>query len=625
MNEPHNLGQNGNIPSSRAGDFVPMAAAKSKAMPTPEETGGRYQLTDEIARGTMAVVLRGRDLDLGRDMAVKVLREEYANRQEVARRFIAEAQIHGQLQHPGIVPVYDIGRFGNRPFFTMKLVKGKTLAALLAERAGPREDLPQFLNVVLLVAQTLAYAHAKGVIHRDLEPANIMVGAFGEVQVMDWGLSRVVGQGNGVEEGEVNRDTFGTAGEAGSLLGTPAYMAPEQANGYLAIVDRRMDVFGLGAILCEVLTGEPPYGGGSAEEVRRKAADADLTDALARLNTCGADGELVGLAIACLAPGTADRPKDAQAVAEALTTYLDGMQSRLQQAQVTKAEAKGKRMGQVQRRLLTMALAAMGLLAVLGAGHWVWAAADSNSRQKQLVRDINEALDKATTLREQARAVVNGGRELLAQAREQMQRALALAEYGPVDAGLIAKVRRLQAELDEEEKDRKLVVVLEEARLVQAETLTGENRFALERAVPMFREAFRAFGLPAGKGEPAAAAVRIRERPALVREAIIAALDEWIELAENPAFKLSEPHLRWLRALAEATEPDNGWGRVCTAGPPGEKPGQAKGGAGEARELDRSPDPTGAVLDTPGDAFAARPRRRECGAVAPTSLGTVPG
>src|SRR5271154_6734789 len=106
----------------------------SDALPPKSATGDRYQLFGEIARGGMGAVLRGRDNDLGRDLAVKVLLEKHADRPEVARRFLEEAQIGGQLQHPGVVPVYDIGRFGERPFFTMKLVKGQTLAALLAER-----------------------------------------------------------------------------------------------------------------------------------------------------------------------------------------------------------------------------------------------------------------------------------------------------------------------------------------------------------------------------------------------------------------------------------------------------------------------------------------------------------
>jgi serine/threonine protein kinase len=247
------------------GESAHIVRPRSDAMPPPEVAGERYQLSGEIARGGMGVVLRGRDVDLGRELAVKVLLEKYADRPEVARRFLEEAQIGGQLQHPGVVPVYDIGRFGDRPFFTMKLVKGQTLQALLGERTDPSADRPRFLGVALQVAQTLAYAHAKGVIHRDLKPANVMVGAFGEVQVMDWGLAKVLPEGGVADEQRAaSRErerpedvttirtarSIGSAGsgsetEAGSLLGTPAYMPPEQANGDVALLDRRADVFGL--------------------------------------------------------------------------------------------------------------------------------------------------------------------------------------------------------------------------------------------------------------------------------------------------------------------------------------------------------------------------------------------
>jgi serine/threonine-protein kinase len=280
---------------------------RSDAMPAPEQAGQRYQLAGEIARGGMGAVLRGRDVDLGRDLAVKVLLEKYAGRPEVARRFLEEAQVGAQLQHPGVVPVYDIGRVGGRPYFTMKLVKGQTLAALLSGRAVPADDRPRLLGVVTQVAQTMAYAHAKGVIHRDLKPSNVMVGAFGEVQVMDWGLAKVLQQGGVADEERASRQhspreegttirtarSQGSTGgsgletEAGSLMGTPAYMAPEQANGEVDRMDRRADVFGLGAILCEVLTGRPPYVGRSYEEVRRQAANGDLAVARARLDGCG--------------------------------------------------------------------------------------------------------------------------------------------------------------------------------------------------------------------------------------------------------------------------------------------------------------------------------------------------
>jgi serine/threonine-protein kinase len=372
--------------------------------PTPERTGDRYQLFGEIARGGMAAVLRGRDLDLGREMAVKVLLKKHANRPEVARRFIAEAQIVGQLQHPGIVPVYDIGRFGDRPFFTMKLIKGPTLAALLCQRSDPAEDRPRFLTIMLMVAQTLAYAHAKGVIHRALEPANIMLGLFGEVQVMDWGLAKVLHEGGSADEEQASRKhqtpegapirtgpSFGTDNQAGSLLGRPAYMPPEQANGDGTRVDRRADVFGLGAILCEILTGKPPYVGRSPEEVRRKAANGDLADALTRLDACGADQELIALTRACLSPVALDRPKDAQAVAEGLSAYLAGVKERLHQAELAQAEARGRAAEKAKRRRLTLALAGAVLLALSLGGGLLWNKANREARQTQPPQEVNQA------------------------------------------------------------------------------------------------------------------------------------------------------------------------------------------------------------------------------------------
>src|SRR5207247_10226416 len=173
---------------------------------------------------------------------------------------------------------------------------------------------------------------------------------------MDWGLAKVLGGGAAnepptgeppPEAGTVIRTarSGGSGGEteAGSLLGTPAYMPPEQANGDVSLLDRKADVFGLGAILCEILTGKPPYVGRSAEEVRRKAANGDLADALARLDACGADAELIALTKACLSPEAADRPRDAQAVAEA-------------QERKARDAAQARAVAERQARRLTLAL-----------------------------------------------------------------------------------------------------------------------------------------------------------------------------------------------------------------------------------------------------------------------------
>jgi len=190
----------------------PEAPVVRPSSPERPDDASRYQIAGEIGHGGMGAVFKGRDPDLGRDLAIKVLLERWHDNPDVGRRFIEEAQIGGQLQHPGIVPVYELGSFENgRPYFTMKLLKGRTLAALLGERGRvsapslPREtpgadatglarDLPRFLSIFEAVCQTVAYAHARGVIHRDLNPSNIMAGSYGEVQVLDWGLAKVLPQ-----------------------------------------------------------------------------------------------------------------------------------------------------------------------------------------------------------------------------------------------------------------------------------------------------------------------------------------------------------------------------------------------------------------------------------------------
>ena len=151
----------------------------------------RYEVGVEIGRGGIAEVRLGQDLSLGRPVAVKMLLEKHQFHPDLVRRFENEARITSRLQHPNIVPVYDLGVFPDaRPCITMKLVEGHTLAELLKQRAAPSQDLPRFLSIFEQICQALAYAHAQGVIHRDLKPHNIMVGAFGEVQVMDWGFAK---------------------------------------------------------------------------------------------------------------------------------------------------------------------------------------------------------------------------------------------------------------------------------------------------------------------------------------------------------------------------------------------------------------------------------------------------
>jgi tetratricopeptide (TPR) repeat protein len=393
--------------------YEPSAQAPSKE--APAGLGGRYELLGEVGRGGMGAVLRGRDRTLGRDLAIKVLLGHHADHPEVVQRFVEEAQVGGQLQHPGVVPVYDLGLSADhKPYFTMKLVKGDTLSALLRQRSDPAQDRPRFLGIFLQVCQAVAYAHSRGVIHRDLKPSNVMVGAFGEVQVMDWGLAKVlrtesvVGSQFSVVSPDrttallttENRQLTTERTRVGDVLGTPAYMPPEQARGELDRLDERCDVFSLGGVLCTILTGQPPYADRDGAVALRRAQRADLTEAWERLDNCGADAELTGLARRCLAAETLGRPRDAGEVAREVERYQAGVEERARQAELERAaalareeEARGRAAESERRvtaerraRRLTAGLAAAALLLVLagGGGAWYWqqrrATADAETR-----------------------------------------------------------------------------------------------------------------------------------------------------------------------------------------------------------------------------------------------------
>jgi uncharacterized protein (TIGR03067 family) len=220
------------------------------------------------------------------------------------------------------------------------------------------------MTVFKQVCQTLAFAHSQGVIHRDLKPANIMVGAHGEVQVMDWGLAKARRSGDriGVPKpetsttGQAQLDTVVGLTKPGAVMGSFAYMPPEQARGEVDRLDERSDVFSLGAILCVILTGQPPYRARSAEQLLQQAKNADLAEALAGLDTCGADEVLVTLAKACLATDMAKRPLDASAVVTVVTAYQAGLQERLHRFELEREAARVRTHEEKKRRRVTLVM-----------------------------------------------------------------------------------------------------------------------------------------------------------------------------------------------------------------------------------------------------------------------------
>lgn len=454
----------------------PVFRPQSEELEEGEGRIGRYQLAGEIARGGVGVVLRGRDADLGRDVAIKMLRGRHAASPSMVQRFMEEAQITGQLQHPGILPVYELGlRSGDRPFFAMKLVKGRTLAALLRERRNPNDDRRRFLSVFEHICQTMAYAHTRGVVHRDLKPSNIMVGPFGEVQVVDWGLAKVLNRGSEstgsstspASEPESIVETLRSADDgsqsiAGSVMGTPTYMAPEQARGETDRIDERSDVFALGAILYEMLTGSALYEGAN-NEVLKQAAACDLATALRELDACDADTELKAIANRCLSADPNDRPHSASIVAKDIASYLAGLEEKVHAAEIAAAEAEIRAKAARRSRRLTLALATSVLFAMLLiSGGVMWRDGMIQQRIDEGTQHVSAALEGAAKALGEARAssVSDGAKwDAALTAGEQVER---LMFQRQVDEDTIRRANLFLDELRSTDADRRLLALTDD-------------------------------------------------------------------------------------------------------------------------------------------------------------------
>jgi tetratricopeptide (TPR) repeat protein len=563
--------------------FPPQAAPVGVAPSQPPRQLGRYELGEEIAHGGMGAVLLARDPALNRDLAIKVLKPELQHRPDLVRRFVEEAQITAQLPHPGIVPVHELGQDDNGlPYLAMKLVRGQTLAQLLAPRASPAEDLPRFVGIFEQVCQAVAFAHSHRVIHRDLKPANVMVGRFGEVQVMDWGLAKVLGQAPTKEEqaageaaasairtlrseaaaGLVGSSTARGATQAGTVLGTPAYSPPEQAAGQVHLLDERCDVFGLGAILCEILTGRPPYVASDTWRLVYMAGLGELDDAFRRLDGCGADGELVLLVKECLAAEIDRRPRDADVVAQRVAAYQRGVQERLRQAEQERAAAQARAVEERKRRRLAIVLAAVVVLLLLAGGGGAWLLQQQRTRQ-------HAAAEKTMQAVEQARALLELGWQTndlatLKAAQVEANRALEIAHSGAADQAAQDAAAAVQREVQERttraENNRTLLDDLlnisapQETRSYRNDAAGQMMALAQPSEDEQYAAAFRHRwpDLDIDHSDEAAVTARLGDEPQPVVEEVLAGLDGWLLHRRQT----HQPRAKWRRLYRLAEQID---------------------------------------------------------------------
>jgi WD40 repeat protein len=339
----------------------PGASAAPSGATLPVVDPSHYAIAGELAHGGIGRILRARDLRLDRPVAIK---EMLTPAREAEPRFVAEALVTARLQHPSIVPVYEAGRWpGGEPFYAMKLVSGRSLAEVISERKTLEARLA-LLPHVLAVAEAMAYAHSERIIHRDLKPANVLVGDYGETVVIDWGLAKDLSREHGADAVASMAATpdseDGGMTRVGTVMGTPAYMPPEQAAGHP--VDERADVYALGAILYHLLAGVQPYDGGSSGQVLQRVVQGPPPP-LSQRERC-IPGDLVAIVAKAMAREPSGRYACAREMAEDLRRFQTGQI--VGAYEYTRMELLRRFVRRYRAAVSVMGVAAV-LLALLGA------------------------------------------------------------------------------------------------------------------------------------------------------------------------------------------------------------------------------------------------------------------
>jgi tetratricopeptide (TPR) repeat protein len=478
---------------------------------TPDSSGMRFKVLRSHAQGGLGVVSVARDIELGREVALKEMQAQYADDPDNCGRFVREAEVTGALEHPGIVPVYAMGQYPDgRPYYAMRFIRGETLQeAIRRFHAGDTlYTLRGLLTRLVAVCNAVAYAHSRGVIHRDLKPGNVMLGPFGETLVVDWGLAKVLDRstdvdgGSGAEERIRVSDVDGLATRAGALLGTPAYMSPEQARGEVDTLGPATDVYSLGATLYTLLTGRAPVVSDKPLGLLKKVAVGDWP-APRQVNP-QLPRPLDAICRKAMAAKAGDRYGSALELAGEIERWLADERVNAYR------EPWRTRMFRWVRRHRTKAsvAAASALVALLmgGAGLVWWQQEQARRRTA-----AEAALMRVSDL--EARERWSDARTTLDEAEER------LGTAGSAD---------LRRRLEQAKTDVELASRLEDLRLQRADR-SKEDQFEVASTDTGYEKLFHEAGIGVPGDDEQEVAGRVTQ--SAISEVLVAALDDWAAVA----------------------------------------------------------------------------------------------
>ncbi|WP_152049730.1 serine/threonine-protein kinase [Tautonia marina] len=480
-------------------------------------------------RGGLGVVYRAHDRELDRDVALKQIRDHFADRDASRKRFEREARITGMLQHPGIVPVYSLGRDElGRPFYAMRFIEGKSLKEALADEyatAGGNDDpsarllrLRELLGRFLAACDAIAYAHSRGVIHRDLKPANIMLGPFGETLVVDWGLAKLMNATEDLTAEDATSemppiDHAFDETETGEILGTPAYMSPEQASGQPDQIEPATDIYGLGATLYSLLTGRVPVEAASPRDAIEQIGKGAIAGPHSVDPTV--PKALDAICRKAMALKVEDRYPSADALAEDLKRWLAGAPVSAYREPIG---LRARRWVRRHRTIVTTAAGIALVVVVMGAGVGLWQARQAATQRMRLDRSllgIRVLFDRARAFPTE----MTGWQTALAVAR----RARSDVSDLP-DSDRVRQIRnladRIESDALEAERVQHLLNTLADVRLArEAEGLSETN--------DLYARALQRFGADIDTMPWEDIANRLKNHPPEILLEISSFLDDW--------------------------------------------------------------------------------------------------